>query len=80
MEENSKLKINDGSYAIAHLATKSVVIVGAQTGERVALTSSAALALAKELANLATLAQGGESESKSVALPMLIANKPSLAM
>ena len=70
--EKEKIKINQGTYAIAHIQTRSIVVVGAQSGDRLAFTPEAARALAGELMNLAELAEG----QVSAEAPMMTAFGP----
>jgi hypothetical protein len=56
-DSTGKTRINQGTYVIVHLETHSVVIIGAQDGNKVAMTPDAARALAGELLNLALMAE-----------------------
>jgi hypothetical protein len=57
-------KINRSTFAVAHLPARAVVLVGADDQTMLAMTPDAARALAIELDNVATLAEGKETNTR----------------
>jgi hypothetical protein len=57
-------KVNRTTYAVAHIPARAVVLVGGDDQSMLAMTPDAARALATELNDLATLAEGQETEKR----------------
>jgi hypothetical protein len=57
-------KINRTTFAVAHIPARAVVLVGGDDQSMLALTPDAARALAVQLDNLATLAEGQKTDAR----------------
>lgn len=75
MNTNKNMKINRGTFAIAHTEAHAVVLFGQDDETLLAMTPDAARALAQELDNLATIAEGQNGKPTDIIAYGITASK-----